>query len=274
MNHMLLRIGEFARLADLPVKTIRYYSDIGLVPPADVDHQTGYRRYGLDQLERVRRVKALKDLGLSLDEVGSILNDGLSDDQFRSLLESRIVELTERSDTVRQQLERAKAHLHQLNRRLEQTMADVTVKTTEPITIAFVRDRIGGTSEIPTLFPRLFDGVDYTAGVGPTGNIYHFFADDGSDIDLEAVIPVPEGHRTTGETNTRTIPATLVASLIHHGAFNRLHEAHGALLEWVAANGYRVSGPSYEWNLVCTEPVTQDNESYVTEVQVEVENVD
>ena len=41
-------------------------------------------------------------------------------------------------------------------------------------------------------------------------------------------------------------------------------------MTWVEESGYVVSGPSYEWNLVCTEPVTQDNESYVTEVQVEV----
>lgn len=270
MTDMLLRIGEFARLVGLPVKTIRYYGDIGLVPPADIDARTGYRLYKLTQVERVHQVRTLKELGLSLEEVGSILTDRLSDEQFRDLLAVRVGELTERSNTLRQQLERAKAHLNKLNRKLEHTMPDVTIKTTTPITIAFVRDRIDGVEKLPALFARLFTAVDPDAAVGPGGNIYHFFADDGSDIDAEAVLPVAGDYTPADGADVRTLPAIQVASLTHHGAFNRLHEAHTALFEWVAANGYQPDGPSFEWNLVCTEPVTQDNESYVTEIHLQV----
>ncbi len=270
MTTMLFRIGEFARLVGLPVKTIRFYGDIGLIPPAEVDLRTGYRRYKLNQVEQVHRIKTLKELGLSLDEISVILNDGLSDEQFRNLLSVRITELNERSNALRRQLDRATAHLNNLNRRLEHTMPDVSVKTTEPITIAYVRDRIGGIEELPPLFGRLFSAVDPKAGVGAAGNICHYFAEDGSDIDAEAAVPIAADYTPASGAEVRTLPAKQVATLTHHGAFNRLHEAHTALLEWVAANGYRVAGPSYEWNLVCTPPVTQDNESYVTEVQVEI----
>ena len=103
--------------------------------------------------------------------------------------------------------------------------------------------------------------------------VYHHFAADGSSIDLEVGIPVADDYQAPPPARTRVIEPTQVASLTHHGAFNRLHEANADLLAWVEANGYQVSGPSYEWNLVCTEPVTQDNETYITEIQVEITSV-
>jgi effector-binding domain-containing protein len=108
------------------------------------------------------------------------------------------------------------------------------------------------------------------AGVGPAGNIYHYFADDGSSIDIEAAIPVADDFGAPAPAKTRVIEPVQVASLTHNGAFNRLHEAHAALLAWVEANGYQVAGPAYEWNLYCPPPITQDNETYVTELHVEV----
>ncbi len=267
---MLLQIGEFARLTQLPVRTIRYYGDLGLLPPAEVDSTTGYRRYRIEQISRASQLVALKATGLSLDEIGLALNDQLSDNEFRDLLATKVAELERQAVEVSEQLQRAQAQLLQLNQRLEREMPEVTIKTTERTTIAFLRDQIGGVEEIAPLFPKLFTAVDPAHGIGPGGNIYHYFADDGSSIDMEAVLPVADDFEAESPAATRVIEPVQVASLMHHGSFSRLHEAHTALLEWVEANDFVVSGPAYEWNLVCTPPVTQDNESYVTEVQVEV----
>lgn len=270
MTYMLLQIGEFARLAGLPVRTVRYYGDVGLLPPSSVDPASGYRRYGIDQLERARQLIALKSTGLTLDEIRLVLDDHLTGDQFRALLQAKVVELEAESHRLGQQLQRARAQLEQINRRIEHPMADVTVKQSERKTIAYVREQIGGIEQIAPMFPRLFDSVDLEDGVGVAGNIYHYFAEDGSSIDVEAALPVADDYRPSGEAKVRVIEPAQVACLTHHGAFNRLHEAHAELLGWIEANGFVVAGPAYEWNLVCTPPVTQDNESYVTEIQVEV----
>lgn len=271
---MLLQIGEFARLTGLPVRTVRYYGDLGLLPPAEIDPSSGYRRYLVTQVERANRLIALKESGLSLEDIRLVLDDQLTASQFRELLERKVDELRVESDLIGERLQRAQAQLDQLTRRMEKPMAEVTIKTTERKTIAFVREQIGSTAEIAPMFPKLFGAVNPEDGVGVGGNIYHYFAEDGSSIDLEAAIPVPDDYQAAAPAQTRVIEPVQVASLMHHGAFNRLHEAHTELLTWVADNGYTVSGPAYEWNLVCTPPVTQDNESYVTEVQVEVSRVE
>jgi len=63
----MFKIGEFSKLSQVTVKTLRYYDEIGLLKPAEVDRFTSYRYYSVDQLPRLNRILALKDLGLSLE---------------------------------------------------------------------------------------------------------------------------------------------------------------------------------------------------------------
>lgn len=82
----MLKIGEFSRLAFVPVKTLRYYDDIGLLKPVHVDQWTGYRYYSVEQLPRLNRILALKGLGLSLEQIGQLLDDDLPAEQIRGML--------------------------------------------------------------------------------------------------------------------------------------------------------------------------------------------
>ncbi len=267
---MLLQIGEFAHLVGLSVRNVRYYGDVGLLPPSSVDPTNGYRRYEIDQVERARQLIALKACGLSLEQIRLVLDDQLTTQQFRTLLEATLVDLEAESTRLDEQLQRAKAQLEQLKRRMEHPMADITIKQSEARNIAFIRREIGGTEEIAGVFDQFFELVSFEDATGPGGNVYHYFSDDGTSIDVEAVIPVADGYTPSEGVSVRRIESTEVARLTHKGAFNRLHEAHAELMSWIEENDYTVTGPSYEWNLVCTPPVTQDNETYVTEIEVEV----
>ena len=83
-----LKISEFSRLASVPVKTLRYYDEIGLLKPHTVDRWTKYRYYHVQQLPRLRRIVMLKQMGFALAEIGRILNDNLSADQLLYLVRS------------------------------------------------------------------------------------------------------------------------------------------------------------------------------------------
>lgn len=273
MDNTNLRIGEFARIVGLTVRNVRYYSDVGLLKPSIVDPQNGYRFFTLDSVPAARRLIALRELGLSLDEVSVVLNQNLSDSEFRVMLESHLERLETERYELDARIDSVRLQLKSLLERMDKPMPDITIKVTEPKTVAYVREQLGSTSEIASLFDKLFAEVDFSDGVDAAGNLYHEFSDDGTYIDMEAVLPVADDYqpsKTSADVAVRVIESAQVASIVYHGAFNGLHEVHGALLAWVAENNYEVSGPSYEWNLVCTPPVTQDNDSYVTEVQVEV----
>lgn len=75
---MLYKIGDFSKITDTPVRTLRFYGDIGLLVPEKVDIFTGYRYYGDAQIKSLKLIQKLKDLGFSLDEIRNNMNN-LSD---------------------------------------------------------------------------------------------------------------------------------------------------------------------------------------------------
>ena len=61
----MIRIGDFARIGQVSIVTLRHYDEIDLLKPIAVDSVTSYRYYSVSQLPRLNRILALKDLGFS-----------------------------------------------------------------------------------------------------------------------------------------------------------------------------------------------------------------
>ena len=65
----MYKIGEFSKLTNLSIRTLRYYNEIGLLIPEEVDIYTGYRYYGDNNLYQVKVIELLKNAGFTLDEI-------------------------------------------------------------------------------------------------------------------------------------------------------------------------------------------------------------
>src|SRR5215467_16015235 len=81
----VLKIGEFARVGEVSIATLRHYDQCGLLKPNAQDPDTGYRYYSLDQLPRLNRILALKELGFSLEQIAHLLEEGLSLEQLQGM---------------------------------------------------------------------------------------------------------------------------------------------------------------------------------------------
>src|SRR5918998_3626456 len=92
----MFRIGHFAKLSQVSVKTLRYYDERGLLRPMHTDLDTGYRYYSAEQFPRLNRILALKGMGLSLEQIASLLEDGLPAAELRGMLRLKQVELQQR----------------------------------------------------------------------------------------------------------------------------------------------------------------------------------
>src|SRR5574344_1319939 len=71
-----LKIGEFSKLCQVTVKTLRHYEKIGILNPMETDEWTGYRYYNVAQMKVMSNIQYLKRLGLSLDEIGDLFFEG------------------------------------------------------------------------------------------------------------------------------------------------------------------------------------------------------
>ena len=110
----LLKIGDFSKISQVSVKTLRYYDEVGLLRPVEVDPFTGYRYYSAGQLPRLHRVLALKDLGFSLEQISRLLDDELSPAQIRGVLRMKQAELQQHIRDELARLARVEARLRQL----------------------------------------------------------------------------------------------------------------------------------------------------------------
>ena len=97
-----LKIGEFSRLMQVTVKTLRHYETKGLLMPYEVDEWTGYRYYSLAQMQRMQSIRQMQRLGFSLEEIRDLLDDQtqapsieLLDEKIRTT-EKLLAELNER----------------------------------------------------------------------------------------------------------------------------------------------------------------------------------
>ena len=110
----MLKIGDFANLAQVTVKTLRHYDKLGLLKPVWVDRFTGYRYYSMQQLPRFNRILALKDLGFSLDEICTLLKQDFTAVQLRQMLLDKQYELADRIRLEQRRLEMVADRLQQI----------------------------------------------------------------------------------------------------------------------------------------------------------------
>lgn len=86
MDGALMKIGEIAAFFNVSVKAIRVYEKKGIIIPAKVDLETGYRYYSADQVQTLNALLELKSLGFSLSEIKGILEGGVNNEGLRAAL--------------------------------------------------------------------------------------------------------------------------------------------------------------------------------------------
>ena len=107
--NMLYKIGEFAKLTNIPVKTLRYYDEINLLKPEEIDLFSGYRYYSDKQKEDLEIILALKEAGFSLEEIKK--NKDNYSDEIMLLKKETLLREQERLDERIKKLDYLRNHI-------------------------------------------------------------------------------------------------------------------------------------------------------------------
>jgi len=102
----MFRIGEFSKIAQVSIRMLRHYDEIDLFKPAHIDKFTGYRYYTAEQLPALNRIIALKELGLSLEQVARFMHENPTQDELRGML---MLKKAQTEQAIRDELARLKA---------------------------------------------------------------------------------------------------------------------------------------------------------------------
>jgi DNA-binding transcriptional MerR regulator len=264
-------IGEFARHGRVSVRMLRHYDAIGLLEPLWIDPGTGYRFYDAGQQSRLNRIVALKDLGFTLQQVASMLDDQVSLAELRGMLKLRQAELQEQIATDTARLAQVRARLLAIESETSQ-LAPVVVKRIEPVRVTELTGTAAGyepqfiTPVIQGLYGELPRQLS-RAGIDITGHgVAHYEDADGDTgaIEVHAALPIagePAGPHEFDVVRLAEIPAA--ATLIHHGSMDNVLASIQALAGWIDASGYQSLGYARELTLKLSDV----RDDWVTELQ-------
>jgi DNA-binding transcriptional MerR regulator len=251
----MFRIGEFSQIARVSGRLLRYYDSIGLLRPVRTDPQTGYRYYSAAQLGELNRILALKELGLTLDQIGRMLHDRISAEEIRGMLMLRKAELERSLREEAFRLRHVESRLTQIEEEGALKDYDVVIKSAAPQPFLALRATFPRMEDVMAMLHDVTRTV--TARVPAAARehmvvVAHSDFDD-QDLDLEIgfgltrAVGKPLMLPDRREMTARELPAVAtLATIVRTGPIHQSHLAFGALGVWMEANGYQVDGPCRE----------------------------
>ena len=281
----MFKIGEFSRLSRVSVRMLRHYDQLGLLKPSQTDVSTNYRYYSADQLPRLNRILALRDLGFSLEQIAGLLDEELPPDQLLGMLKLKRAEMEQQMEVEQRRLARLAARIRQMSKKADHTAYDVILRDVRSELVATYREVVPDDERIQYMFHEVETYVAACKGARadkPPFTIYHDAEYREKDIDAEVAVPLIYPIPGTDSIHVRELPGIASAAcVVHTGSYLTLYQAYNALLGWIETNDYRMAGPIREVYLrygadglefeLPTTYLTQKTDEFVTELQLSVE---
>ncbi|HEY0530380.1 MAG TPA: MerR family transcriptional regulator [Actinoplanes sp.] len=293
----MFTIGDFAGLGRVSVRMLRHYDAIGLIRPARVDPHSGYRYYTAAQLRVLNRVIALKDLGFTLQQVKSMIEDKVEPTELRGMLRLRRAELAAQVDRDAARLAQVDARLRLIETEGHMDTGDVVLKDVPALrvvelsaTAASYDDAVSISENLSPLYPRLLElmkqhGIPMTGA--PIGYYEPAPVEPGDEtISVHAAFPVAPGagspglgsagHGSAGHGSAGpgfevvALPALgPAATALHMGSMMEAMGTVQKIANWIDDNGYRPVGPGFAREIYLECP-PGDFDQWITELQVPV----
>ena len=267
LNEQLYKIGMFANMNRVTIKTLRYYDEQKLLVPVYVDEENGYRYYAAGQMEQLHRIIALKNMGFSIEDIRKIM-DGAEEKSFlvrkKQEILNEIAALTVRLSQVESYLARESMNLS----------APVLIKEIPETIVCSMQRRIKSYDALFELMPQMGAQMERLGCqcALPEYCFTHYLEPEYKDEDIlveicEAVI---EKKQDDGDIKFQVLQRQEKAACIFHkGSYHTLHKSYAMLIQYIEENGYEICGNIRESYIDGVWNKESENE-WITEIQIPV----
>jgi DNA-binding transcriptional MerR regulator len=251
----MFKIGDFSKICQVSIKSLRHWDDIGLLKPAYIDPFTSYRYYAIDQLEHINRIVALRGLGLSLKETARLLDEDISVSEIRGMLRLKQAELRQQIEAAQHQLFMVESRLQQIEHEGRMPDYEVTLKVAEPQRVVTMREIMPDFTVLVDRIMAVYAARNEVAdrAASPVTAVFHDAGFDQTNVDVELAFAVQPGFRRTIQLaqdcrlTVGELPGVeLLACTIYRGRWLSLATGYMNLGRWIHDNGYNIIGPSRE----------------------------
>ncbi|MGX7265423.1 MerR family transcriptional regulator [Enterococcus crotali] len=274
----MFRIGEFSKLSQVSIRMLRYYDDQGLLKPAKVDQQTGYRLYHVKQLSVLQKIVLLRDLKFSLAEIKELVHENEDTGYFRECLDKKYVQIESEIATEKKRLEKIRQTIKQIEYP-QPVYYPVTFTSTPSEKVISLRKIIPDYFQEGALWHELGAYLKPLALelVSSTPTNFTIFHDEGyqeENVDLEVCLKVKQLIAVSKPLNCyQTEPIPLVASIFVSGPYQKLKEAYAYFAKWLDEHDeYEMLEPTKQ--ISHRGPYEEENpENYLTEIQIPIKKI-
>ncbi len=273
----MLSIGEFSNICKVSAKTLRYYAEIGLLEPSEVNPDNGYRYYAIEQLEKMLFINRLKAYSFSLDEIKTILQlEEIQDDnsylafihkkkEIEKQLHNYRKLLTQLEDDI-SAIEHGKSIMSYMDK------IDVRLVDAPKMYLLSIRKKVQ-VEDYPTEYIKCYEklfkriAADKLTMAGSPMVLFHSAEYSPAGLDTEFAIPVQEY-----ATGTRDFCPGLCLKTVVQGAYSELPSVYAKQIEWAEKEGYQNTDALFE--VYITDPSQIANvKDNITEVYYPVKKI-
>lgn len=261
-----LTIGRFSRLTRLSKRTLRKYDAQGILRPAAIDPDTGYRYYSLSQVPRAETIRLLRSLDVPLGEIAAILDSG-DPKAAKRLLEHQLARVEERIEEAHHTVMRLESAVAR-GGALDAYHCELREIATQPVVAVRITSPRAAIDAAIAVALRDLTAFAERQKLFVTGReiiVYDFDPLEQDDYIADVCLPLREPTSSAGRVQAFTLPGCTVAQTVHHGPDEDLQSAYCGLLGWIVESGLEIVGHERERYLV-DERDTDDRRRHVTEI--------
>ncbi len=277
----MFQIGEFSKIAQVSGRLLRYYDKRGLLKPEYTDPQSGYRYYTADQLPHLNRILALKELGLSLDQIKRLLNDNISSEEIRGMLTLKKAQVEQ---TLLDEIARFRyieSRIEQIDRDGKLDDYDIVLKSIPSQRYLSLRHTFSSLYDVQLLGAELARQLPAQVGQSKLKSIMviiHSETWEDENLDMEVGYLVTDDigqHEIVVHDQQMTLrevpPVEYMLTLVRMGRPSLGHGNYSALGDWIDANGFRFAGSGRE--VFYRFPFVNQEHHAIAEIQFPVEKI-
>ncbi|MBQ5926379.1 MAG: MerR family transcriptional regulator, partial [Clostridia bacterium] len=250
------------------VKTLRYYDKLGLLKPAFIDSNTGYRYYTDEQISQIYAILSYKKAGLSGEEMKQLLSKEYSQKELLQICKARL-------EKERVNLSEQISHIDTLLKQAESEENGIVVKTVPEYTSCCCCGYVKDVSHIPAFMKNChleirrlqpdvrFAEPDYCCVIYPQEEYRE------KDIFIEYAQAVQSFDKQSEIVKIKKLEEVKVVSVTHYGKYETLSSSYLKAVEWAAKNGYILRGDVRERYIHGSWDHRQENQ-WETEVQLPI----
>ena len=273
----MLSIGEFSNICKVSTKTLRYYAEIGLLEPSEVNSENGYRYYSIEQLEKMLFINRLKAYSFSLEEIKAIMqSEETREDKLHHAFLQKKQEIEKKVQDYSQILEQLEDDISTVEqgRSIISYMDEIDVQLVDvpEMYLLSIREMVH-VEDYPDEYARCYGklyrriAVDKLTMCGAPMALFHSEEPSPSGFDTEFAIPVQEYL-----TGTRDFCPGLCLKTVVRGPYTELSSVYTKQIQWAAKEGYRCTDALFE--VYVTDPYQiADAKDNITEVYYPVKKI-